>query len=76
MNVRNPDSIPAMKQKPKSKKSTPSAPAAKSLTATKAKAVATGTPLACDCRACDLSFCDCSDMEGATVLPVTEKDVK
>jgi hypothetical protein len=29
-----------------------------------------GTPLVCDCGACDLSFCDCSDMEGSTVSPV------
>jgi hypothetical protein len=65
MYVRYPDSISVMKHKPKSKKSTPTAPPA--------KAVASGTPLACDCRACDLSYCDCSDMEGTTVLPVTEK---
>ena len=32
--------------------------------------VVKGTPLACDCGACDLSFCDCSDMEGSTVSPV------
>jgi hypothetical protein len=56
-----------MKHKPKAKKSTPTAPAA--------KAVETGTPLACDCRDCDLSYCDCSDMEGSTVLPVTETPI-
>ncbi len=53
------------KPKPKPKRSTPATPPA--------KAVATGTPLACDCRACDLSYCDCSDMEGTTVLPVMEQ---
>jgi hypothetical protein len=76
MDVRNPGSISAMKQKPKSKKSTPNTKAVKASNVPAAKAVETGTPLACDCRACDLSYCDCSDMEGATVLPVTEKDVK
>jgi hypothetical protein len=57
-----------MKRKPKSKKSTPTAPPTKE--------VETGTPLECDCRECDLSYCDCSDMEGTTVLPVTEPPAK
>ena len=33
-----------------------------------------GTPLVCDCGACDLSFCDCSDMEGTTVTPVRDTE--
>ena len=55
----------AIKRKPKAKK-----PAQ---TAIPAKAVEMGTPLTCDCRKCDLSYCDCSDMDGVAVLPVTER---
>jgi len=56
----------------------PLRPAAKGKTARTSPAVSTsaevtnGTPLVCDCGACDLSFCDCSDMEGSTVAPVVE----
>ena len=69
MNVRHPDSIWAMKRMPKAKKVVE--PQAKK---PQAKKVEQGTPLTCDCRACDLSYCDCSDMDGVAVLPVTEKE--
>ena len=58
----------AMKRKPKAKKPTQ--------TATAAKAVEKGTPLTCDCRECDLSYCDCSDMDGVAVLPVTDSTIR
>ena len=57
----------AMKTKAKAQKSAQTRPPVKK--------VETGTPLTCDCRECDLSYCDCSDMEGGTVLPAGDKDL-
>ena len=58
-----------MKRKPKTKKVLE--PQVRKAQAMK---VEEGTPLTCDCRACDLSYCDCSDMDGVAVLPVREKE--